>query len=62
MNPLEVIVVPACEGHGAKHQHDPCDRHGWALIDPHEDDPPILDTPHRDVADHVARLWNEANT
>ncbi len=53
-----VGVVPGCVGHGEQHTDDICTIHGWAIIDPGEDDPPELETPHREVANYVARLWN----
>lgn len=53
-----VGVVPGCVGHGHQHTDDICTEHGWAIIDPGEDDPPILETHHLEIAEYVVRLWN----
>jgi hypothetical protein len=59
IGPDKVTVVPACVGNGNTHQDAPCVVHGYALVDPGEDDPPVLETAYREVAEYVARLWNE---
>jgi len=58
IGPEQLIVVPYCEGSGNAHQLEPCEEHGWALVDPGEDDGPVLQTDFRDVADYVAKIWN----
>jgi len=58
IGPEQLVVVPYCEGSGNTHQRDECQEHGWALVDPGEDDGPVLQTDYRDVADYVAKLWN----
>lgn len=60
MEPMEVIVEPACDAHGASHMdYGKCEEHGWGLVDPTEDDSPILETPYKDVAEYVAALINK---
>lgn len=53
--PQHVVALPLSTIYG----REPSEWEEWGLVDPTEDDPAIVECANEDIAQYVARLWNE---